>query len=357
MFELASEREVPLPVSSIESLASYMMVPEGSSLEGYLKRFELTLLVMQDCDALERIAYELVVDRGRKRSLAGIAILPPVKSRTRAICGRVLDSVLRGMRQAENDVAERGQSIQSEIILCGLRSHSSAVTSETAELAVAYMRHGVCGFDLAGAEAGHPVLNHRHAINRAYQAGLPITLHAGEGFGPESIQQALEFGHARRIGHGTRLFEDPTLMELVRKLRVPLEVCLTSNLQTGVVHSLAEHPAKQYLKLGIPVSLSTDNRLMSAVTLTDEYTLARDAFNITERVVAIARTGFEHAFTDSARKWTYFTNSTSTLETRFFKTESRGLWLASLLYFSGGGHRASITSISSANLTSSLEPR
>ncbi len=304
MFELATEREVVLPVSTIESLASYMMVPEASSLEGYLKRFELTLLVMQDSDALERIAYELVVDHAAENvRWLELRFCPQLNQKQGLPAEEVLDSVLRGMREAENYVAGRGQEIQSAIILCGLRSHSSSVTSETAELAVAYMRRGVCGFDLAGAEAGHPVLNHRHAIKRAYQAGLPITLHAGEGFGPESIQQAIEFGHTSRIGHGTRLFEDPTLMELVRKLRIPLEVCLTSNLQTGVVHSLAEHPVQQYLKLGIPISLSTDNRLMSAVTLTDEYTRARDAFNMTKKeLAAIARTGFEHAFTDTARR-------------------------------------------------------
>ncbi len=104
-------------------------------------------------------------------------------------------------------------------------------------------------------------------------------------------------GHARRIGHGTRLREDRALLEEVRRRRVPLEVCLTSNVQTGVVASLEAHPARRYLMAGVPVSLSTDNRLISGVTLTDEYRNARDALGFTwPELVAVARTGFEHAF-------------------------------------------------------------
>ena len=130
----------------------------------------------------------------------------------------------------------------------------------------------------------------------SYLSRLSLTVF---GHFPASIQQALEFGHANRIGHGTRLFEDPDLLQLVREQLIPLEVCLTSNVQTGVVRNLAEHPAQYYLSTGVPISLSTDNRLMSAVTLTEEYTRAKHAFGITDTELAtIARTGFEHAFTD-----------------------------------------------------------
>ena len=304
MLELATEREVVLPAFSPETLAAYMAVPDASSLESYLERFELTLLVMQDAAALERIAYELVIDHAAENvRWLELRFCPQLNRRKGLKADDILDATLRGMRAAEADVAEFGGEIRSAIIVCGLRSHPPSVTSETAELAIAYAKSGVCGFDLAGAEAGNPILEHRDAVDRVHRAGLPITLHAGEGFGPESIRQALEFGHARRIGHGTRLLEDPGLLQLVREQLIPLEVCLTSNVQTGVVRNIAEHPAKLYVSTGVPISLSTDNRLMSAVTLTEEYTRAKHALGITKtELTTIARTGFEHAFMDPATR-------------------------------------------------------
>lgn len=172
---------------------------------------------------------------------------------------------------------------------------------EMAELAVAWRRHGVSGFDLAGAENRYPVRMHAAAFDLANAAGVPITIHAGEGYGPASIGQALELGHARRIGHGTRLGEDPRLLQVVRDRRIPLEVCLTSNVQTGVVTTLADHPARRYLEEGIPVALGTDNRLMSGVTLTEEFAHARDHLGLDwNALLGVARTGFEFAFVDEA---------------------------------------------------------
>ena len=298
MFELAVERGVRLPASTPEQLRSYMLVQNATSLLEYLERFELTLSVMQDAEALERIAYELVLDHAAENvRWVELRFCPQLNRRLGLTLDQVLDAALSGMRRAEADVNSGASTIHSAIIVCGLRSHQADVTSETAEVAVAYGNRGVCGFDLAGAEDGHPVVDHQDALDRAHSGGLPITLHAGEGFGPESIQQALDLGHARRIGHGTRLHEDQALHNRVVDDGIPLEVCLTSNVQTAVVSSLAEHPAHRYLRAGIPISLATDNRLMSGVTLTDEYRNARDALGMTkDELTAIARTGFEHAF-------------------------------------------------------------
>ena len=298
MFELAAERDVALPASTAKDLASYMFVRNAKSLEEYLERFDFTLAVMQDAEALERISYELVLDHAEENvRWVEIRFCPQLNRRQGLGVDEVLDAALRGMRRAEADVASSGGHIGSGIIVCGLRSHQAHTTSETAEAAVAFADRGVCGFDLAGAEAGHPVSDHQDAVDRAHAGGLPITLHAGEGFGPESIRQALDLGHARRIGHGTRLGEDPKLLARVRGDRIPLEVCLTSNVQTGVVPSLEQHPAASYLRGGVPITLSTDNRLMSGVTLTDEYANARDALGLTRgELSAVARTGFEEAF-------------------------------------------------------------
>ena len=304
MYELAEERGVQLPVSTPAALESYMVVQDATSLEEYLERFELTLAVMQDIEALERIAYELVLDNAAENvRWVEVRFCPQLNRRQGLALDEVLDAALRGLRRAEEDVGAAGGRIDSAIIVCGLRSHEARVTSETAEVAVGYAQHGVCGFDLAGAEAGYPASDHQDALDRAHAGGLPITLHAGEGFGPESIRQALDLGHARRIGHGTRLHENRALVERVREEQIPLEVCLTSNVQTGVVPSLSDHPARRYLRAGVPISLATDNRLMSGVTLTDEYVHARDALGMTKaELLAIARTGLEHAFVGEERR-------------------------------------------------------
>jgi adenosine deaminase len=172
-----------------------------------------------------------------------------------------------------------------------------------AELAVAYRERGVCAFDLAGAEKGHPVRDHVEAVHIAADGGLPLTIHAGEAFGPASVREAVELGGAARIGHGTRLLEDAELLEQVRAAGILLEVCLTSNVQTGVVASYEAHPLRRYFDEGVRVSLCTDNRLISGVTLTDEYLKAREALGFTwEELVDIARMGFEGAFVSREAK-------------------------------------------------------
>lgn len=293
MLELARERGIELPADTPEALAAHMVVPKGGDLIAYLARFHATLALMQDAEALERIAYELVVDHAAESvRWVEVRFCPALCTRRGLGADEVLDAVLRGMRRAEAE-----HPVRSAIIVCALRSEATSASLEMAELAVAYSGLGVCGFDLAGAEAGHPVLRHAEAFDRAAEAGLPITIHAGEAYGPDSIRQAIERGHARRIGHGTRLGEDPALLDEVRRRGIPLEVCLTSNVQTGVVAELADHPAGDYVRRGVGVCLSTDNRLMSGVTLTQEYENARDALGLTrEELVRVARAGFEHAF-------------------------------------------------------------
>lgn len=313
MLELAGERGVSLPADAPEALADRMLVPRGVTLEAYLERFSVTLSVMQDAEALERIAAELVVDHAAENvRYVEVRFCPALSTERGLTSGAVVEAVLRGLRRGEataadatarRDAAPAASRIRAGLIVCGLRSLPSGHTLEMAELAAAFHGRGVCGFDLAGAEEGHPVKNHAEACDRAARAGVPITIHAGEGYGPESIREAIELGHARRIGHGTRLAEDPALLEVVRTRRIPLEVCLTSNVQTGVARSYAEHPALGYLRAGIPVTLGTDNRLMSGVTLADEYRAAAEHLGLGwAELVAIARTGFEHAFVSEAER-------------------------------------------------------
>ena len=150
-----------------------------------------------------------------------------------------------------------------------------------AQLAAQFRGKGVVGFDLAGPERGFPPTSHRAAVELAHDAGVPVTLHAGEGCCPEHIKEALDLG-AARIGHGVTLFKLPAVEERVAKLGIPLEVCPTSNLQVcSFMNDYADHPLKRYFDRGIPITLSTDNRLMSRVDLTHEYEALQEAFAFT----------------------------------------------------------------------------
>ncbi len=292
---LADERGVPLPADTPEGLAEAMLVDAATSLEEYLEPFRLTLSVMQDAEALERVAYELALDHALENvRWLEVRFCPGLCTERGLAADEVLDAALRGLASAEREA-----EIRTAVIVCALRSLPPAASLEMAELATAYYGRGVCAFDLAGAEAGYPVEDHLEALRVAEAGGLPITIHAGEGFGPDSIRQAIELGGALRIGHGTRLGEDPDLLSHVRDTGLVLEVCLTSNVQTRVAPSYAEHPLRPFFDAGVRVSLCTDNRLMSGVTLTDEYEHARDDLGFTwPELIAVARSGFESAFAD-----------------------------------------------------------
>ena len=299
MAELGRERGAELPSFQPEDLAAHMLVSDAHSLEEYLARFVLTLSVMQDRDSLERIAYELVEDHAKESvRYVEVRFCPAFNTAGGLSSDEVMDAVLAGVRRAEGDFP-----IQARVIVCALRTLEASISVEMAELAVAYRDRGVAAFDLAGAEAGNPVVDHLEAFRVAQAAGLPRTIHAGEGFGAASIHQAVHLGEAHRIGHGTRLYEDPELEALVRERNIPLEVCITSNVQTGVSPTYGQHPVRRYRAEGIPVVLCTDNRLMSGVSVTDEYAHARDYLGFAwSDLVEVARTGFARAFVTEAER-------------------------------------------------------
>ncbi len=299
MAELARERGQVLPSYEAGALARHMLVADACGLEGYLERFVLTLSVMQDAEALERTAFELAEDHAQENvRYLEVRFCPALCTQGGLSTDEVMDHVLAGLRRAEEAFG-----IRTGVIVCALRTLDPSVSVEMAELAVAYRDRGVVAFDLAGAEAGNPAREHAAAFRLAEGAGVPLTVHAGEGFGAPSIKQAVRDVHATRIGHGTRLWEDLELETLVRERRIPLEVCLTSNVQTGVAASYAMHPVRRYFDQGIPVALCTDNRLMSGVTLTREYEHARDHLGFTwEELKVVARTGFEVAYLPADEK-------------------------------------------------------
>ena len=272
LLDLARQQGVTLPASDVPSLARYMHVTDARSLVDYLERFEVTLSVLQTPDALERSAYELVADGAAENvRYMEIRYSPILNTRKGMPLTEAVEAPLRGIRRAE---AEFG--VKTSLIICGIRNMSPEISLELANLTVAYKNHGVVAFDLAGAEYNFPAKKHKEAFYTVIDHNIATTVHAGEAYGAESIAQALHYCHADRIGHGTRLFENPELEQYVNDHRVPLEICITSNLQTHAVRAIEEHPVRRYFDLGIVVCLNTDNRLMSATTVTEELWLAHD---------------------------------------------------------------------------------
>jgi adenosine deaminase len=292
MLELARAQGITLPADTAEGLARALHVKHAKSLEEYLTKYQVTLSVMQTAAALERVAYEFVLDVAADGVRYVEARYSPLLHRPALTLAQAMEAALRGAKRGE---AETGTKVG--LIVCAMRTRSPAESLELAHAAADYRTGGVVGFDLAGAEHGFPARDHRAAFQYAAQHGLACTCHAGEGDGPASIQQALHECRAGRIGHGTRLAEDPALLAEVVERKIPLEMCLTSNLHTHTVETIAAHPFKRYLDQGVVVTLNTDGRLVDGITLTDEYFLAQSVLGLTAQDLArVALNACESAF-------------------------------------------------------------
>ncbi len=293
LLELGREYGQPLPASTPDGLARVMAARDVRDLDDYLRRFDITLSVMQTADALRRIAYELLEDASSDGvRYIEIRFCPALNVRGSLSLVDVMDAVLRGIA-----LAERDHGVLGRVIVCALRSMPPALSRELAELAAEYRGRGVVGFDLAGGEHGNPAAAHAAAFDLARRAGLAVTVHAGEAFGPKSIRQAVFDLCADRIGHGTRLYEDADLASYVIDRRITLEICLTSNVQTHVIPAYEVHPLRSYFDHGMSVTLNTDNRLISGTTLTDEYLHAARALDFTlHELGEIALESFAAAF-------------------------------------------------------------
>lgn len=299
LVELAREQKVKLPATDPGELARRMHVADAHDLVEYLDRFKITLSVMQRPDALERIAYELVED-GVKDGVRYMEIRysPILHTHKGMPLTETVEAPLRGLRKAE-----KAFGVRTALIICGIRNMSPDTSLELAALTVAYKGRGVVAFDLAGAEYNFPAKKHKEAFYKVIDAHVGATIHAGEAYGAESIAQALHYCRADRIGHGTKLYESAELEAYITDRRIPLEICLTSNVQTKAVPSYEEHPVRRYFDLGIVVSLNTDNRLMSNTTLTEEYWLAHKRLGFTRREIdQMILYGFSSAFLPWADK-------------------------------------------------------
>ena len=294
ILDLAGKQNVELPRKNRDQLEQIIRVDRTTaSLEDYLDKFDITLSVMQTPEALERTAYELAADAAAENvRYLEMRYSPILHTKQDMRETDTVDAVLQGLRRARADY-----NIRTGVIVCGIRSISPDVSMKLAELAVAYKGKGVLGFDLAGAEENYPAKDHREAFYLILNNNINTTLHAGEAYGPESIHQALHYCNAHRIGHGTRLKEDGELLNYVTDHRIPLEICITSNVHTHSVESYRRHPVRFYFDYDVRVTLNTDNRLISNTDLTREYTLAHKYYEFTiDDFKEIIINGFKSAF-------------------------------------------------------------
>lgn len=258
---------------------------KGNLVE-YLQGFEHTCAVMQTKEALFRVAYEMMEDMKNDGVCYVETRFAPVFHTQKGLYYEdILNAVLEGLEKGKQDFG-----VGYGLILCGMRNMKN--TLEIAELAVNFRRYGVVGFDLAGEEGGYPPKKHLEAFQFIKQKNFNITIHAGEAFGKESIWQAIQICGAHRIGHATRLIEDIVLdkdgnvmalgdlAQYILDTRLPLEINLLSNVHTGAVDKLENHPFIKLYKEKFRVFLNTDDRLMSDTTLTKEYLIASEMFGL-----------------------------------------------------------------------------
>ena len=293
MIELARKARVPLPSYDPEPLRKFMLVDDASSLEDFLHRFDFTIPLLQTPESIERVAYEMVEDASRDNvRYLEVRYCPHLSQREGLTLDQVMEAELRGLARGERDFG-----VIARVINCSLRHYDPAISLELSECSVAFGNRGVVAFDLAGGEAGRPPGTHYAAFDRAARGLLGITVHAGEAAGADSIAEALLVCHADRIGHGTRLHESPELQSYLRDRRTPIEINITSNVQTRAVRSASEHPVRGYFDAGLNVTLCTDGWLMCGVSLSDEYWLAHTALGFTRNEIdRMILNGFESAF-------------------------------------------------------------
>jgi adenosine deaminase len=293
MIELARQAKFTLPTADPDALRRFMRVDNPGSLEDYLQRFEYTIPLLQTPESIERVAYEIVEDAARDglRYLE-VRYCPNLSTRGGLTMEAALDAELRGLGRGERDFG-----VVTRVINCSLRHYPPEVSLAIARLSVAYRDRGVVAFDLAGGEAGRPPGVHGAAFDLAADGCLGITIHAGEAAGAASIAEAVHRCHADRIGHGTRLYEDPRLRDYIRDRRLLIETNITSNVQTRAVARASEHPVRGYVDAGLVVTLCTDGWLMTGVTLSDEYWLAHTELGFTRAEIdRLILDGFANAF-------------------------------------------------------------
>lgn len=291
IIELARKENIKLPSYDETRLRDWFTQGcRRGSLSLYLEAFRYTTAVMQSAENLERVAYEAVLDLHRENVVyAEIRFAPDLHTHKGLSAQEAVSAVLDGVNRGRTETG-----MQVGIILCAMRTDTAENNLKIAEIAAAFSDRGVVAFDLAGDEEGNPPKKYIDAFDYIRGKNFNITIHAGEAFGVESIWQAIQICGAHRIGHGVRLTEDMTiengsvtklgsLSQFILDRRIPMEMCLSSNVGTGAVPSFEKHPFPIFYRNNFRVFLCSDNRLMSDTNLTKEMTIACEKYNLNFR--------------------------------------------------------------------------
>jgi adenosine deaminase len=301
LFELLRARGLPCPAPDVASLACWFDErAHAGSLVDYLRGFDLTVAAMATPAALERVAFEAAEDALADGCVLAEFRIAPLLFEAHGLSGEAaVEALLAGLRRS---------ALASGLIVCAMRHLPPDETLRAARLALAYQDQGVIGFDLAGAEHGHPPGEHGQALRIARDGGLPLTLHAGEADAAERVIEALRLG-AVRIGHGIHLADalaDPQRRPLVDEAierGAHLEVCPTSNVHTGAAASIATHPIVALWRAGLSVGVNTDNRLMSRITLGSECEALLEQTALTRQdLLRMQLEAARHSFLPAAAK-------------------------------------------------------
>jgi adenosine deaminase len=287
IIELAADIGHPLPVDNADDLAQWFAeLATSGSLEGYLATFEHTIAVMQTAPNLRRVAKEFAEDLAADGVIYGETRWAPEQHLRDGLTeADAIEAVRDGLAEGMAACRDRGHDIDLRQLLTAMRQ--AGPTRAIAELTLRYRRDGVAGFDIAGPEKGYPPSRFLESFQLLRRQSAYYTIHAGEADGCESIWEAVQVCAANRIGHGVAILEDIQQGALgdfaayVRNERIPLEMCPSSNVQTGSVSSIAEHPIHSLDRLGFRVTVNPDNRLMSATSMTREFALLAEAFDYT----------------------------------------------------------------------------
>jgi adenosine deaminase len=295
LLELCQQKGIALPVDTPDAVAQWLQGnAQSGSLERYVAAFAPAVAAMGDLAACERVAFEAAQDALADGCvLAEFRMAPALLEPHGLRCEAVVEALVIGLQRS---------SLPSGLIVCAMRHESPAHVERVAQLAAHYVGQGVVGFDLAGGERGYPANLHRKAIDIAVQAGLGITLHAGEDDSGDRVLEAIALG-ATRIGHGVRIAMGEAAQERMAQVaamahqgrRIHFEVCPTSNTHTSVCASLAEHPLPAMDLAGLEVSVHTDNRLISGVTHSQELANVQNAMGWTTARILRSMQAAAHA--------------------------------------------------------------
>lgn len=311
--EVARSHGVDLPSYEIEELRPYVQVTgEKPDFHTFLEKFRFLRRFYSKREAIERVAYEAVADAAADNvRYLELRFSPATLAHSQGFAlGEVADWVIAAVDRAQSDFG-----IMCRLIVTIKRESDSREAQEVAQVAFDRVGRGVVALDLAGDELNYPHRPFLDTLRQARKEGLGLTVHAGEVTGPETVRQAVEELGAQRVGHGVRASEDPSVVALLVRDGITLEMCPTSNIHTAAVQQLARHPLRSFHSLGVKVTINTDDPSISSTTLTDEYLLAvREIGLDVEHVGAVLLNGVNAAFLDQARKEELWNSFRASLE-------------------------------------------